>query len=78
MRKILLLISAVIVFTSCNFDKMVNSREEINNISIVQFSGRQNVKSLEEFDLCKNYHRNDTLFLELLFSKKVIAYLIPS
>lgn len=74
MRKILLLMSAVVIFASCNLDKMVSSREEISNISIVQFSGSQNVKSLEEFDLCRNYHRNDTLFLELLFSKKVMAY----
>lgn len=75
MRKILFLLSVITVFASCNLDRVTNGRKEVlNNISVVNFSGRGTVSSLKEFDLCKNYHRNDTLFLELLFSKKVVAY----
>lgn len=74
MDKILYLISAIVFFASCNLDTITNSREEVNNITIVNFSNIGTVSSLDEIELCKNYHRNDTLFLELLFSGNVIAY----
>lgn len=75
MKQILLLISAIVVFASCNLEKSITEKkEELSNISVVNLSGRSTVNSLKEFDLCKNYHRNDTLFLELLYSEKVMAY----
>lgn len=75
MKQILLLLSAIVVFVSCNLDKSITEKKkELTNISVVNLSGRSNVNSLREFDLCKSYHRNDTLFLKLLFSDKVMAY----
>lgn len=74
MRKILFLMSVIAVFASCNLERIISDKKEINNISVVQFKGGSTVSSLNDMDLCKNYHRNDTLFLELIFSEKVIAY----
>lgn len=74
MRKLLLLIGAIVCLTSCDIGKTANGIVEINNVSIVQLKGNQTVSSLDEFDLCINYYRNDTLFLELFFDKKIFAY----
>lgn len=74
--KNILLLSMIALFSSCNFVAKVTEKQEqeLKNISVVPLMGTRKVNSLSDFELCKNYHRNDTLFLELLESGKVISY----
>lgn len=47
MKQILLLLSAIVVFVSCNLEKSIaEKKKELTNISVVNLSGRSNVNSL--------------------------------
>lgn len=74
MKKILLLISILAILSSCELSKSTSNMREINNISVVNYRYAEKIEDMKDFDLCQNFHRNDTLFLELLFKNKVIAY----
>lgn len=70
MKKITCLLLTLLLLASCN--TTLQTENDVENTTIIP--RKQTISSIDEIDLCTNYHRNDTLFLQLLREKRTIAY----
>lgn len=70
MKKITCSFLTLLLLASCN--TALQTENDVENTTIIP--RRQTISSLDEIDLCTNYHRNDTLFLQLFREKRIVAY----
>lgn len=59
-----------LLLASCNI--ALQTEDDVENTSIIP--RKETISNMDEIDLCTNYYRNDTLFLQLLREKRTIVY----